>query len=124
MTDFLNLFLEAKGVLGGAGAMAVATFVYLWTQRDQRKLDSANSEANVNAINHWQEVAARADAALAAMTQRADKFADERNEAYRALAKLEGRIEELTRQLEAQNNLIINLREQIAHLEGQIRAMR
>lgn len=131
MGDFIQLFNELKGVLGGAGAVGVAIALYLWNQRGQRQLDGANTEANVSAIAHWKDVAERSDAALVAMTQRADKFAEERNEAFRQLARMEGQLAEMNRQLEAQNKKLETqsqemqgLRDQIRNLQEQIHAPR
>lgn len=117
MGDFIQLFTELKGVLGGAGAVGVAVFAYMWNQRGQRQLDTANTESNISAIEHWREVANRSDAALVAMTTRADKFAEERNEAWRALSRMEGQLAEMTRQLEAQSRELQALRGQIQSLQ-------
>lgn len=124
MGEFLALFQEMKGVFGGTAAIGIALAIYLWSQKGQRQLENANAEGNVSAITHWQEVVRRADAALAAMTERADKFAEERNEAYRELAKMEGRIEQLTKQIEAQTELIGELRQRVLELEGQPNGVR
>ena len=69
------------------------------------------------------------DAALVAMTLRADKFAEERNEAFRSLARMEGQIVEMSRQLAAQVEKIdaqtketLALRNQIRHLEEKLNA--
>lgn len=117
MGEFIQLFTELKGVLGGAGAVGVAVFLYMWNQRGQRQLEGANTDANISAIEHWREVANRSDAALVAMTTRADKFAEERNEAWRALSRMEGQLQEMTRQLEAQSRELVALRGQIQDLQ-------
>lgn len=131
MGDFIQLFTELKGVLGGAAAVGVSVALYLWSQRGQRQLDGANTEANVSAIAHWKDVAERSDAALVAMTQRADKFAEERNDAFRQLARMEGQLAEMNRQLEAQNSKLETqsremqgLRDQVRNLQEQIHAPR
>ena len=131
MGDFIQLFTELKGVLGGAAAVGVSVALYLWSQRGQRQLDGANTVANVSAIAHWKDVAERSDAALVAMTTRADKFAEERNEAFRQLARMEGQLAEMNRQLEAQNlkletqsKEMQGLRDQVRNLQEQIHAPR
>ncbi|MGO4608433.1 hypothetical protein AB4142_19050 [Variovorax sp. 2RAF20] len=131
MGDFIQLFTELKGVLGGAAAVGVSVALYLWSQRGQRQLDGANTEANVSAIAHWKDVAERSDTALVAMTARADKFAEERNEAYKQLARMEGQLAEMNRQLEAQNlkletqsKEMQGLRDQVRNLQEQIHAPR
>lgn len=124
MGEFIQLFTELKGVLGGAGALGVGVALYLWNQRSQRQLEGANTEANISAIEHWKDVAERTDAALTTMTQRADKFAEERNEAYRSLARMEGQLAEMTRQLESQSREMQGLRNQIQTLQEQINAKR
>lgn len=120
MADFIQLFSELKGVLGGAGAVGVSVALYLWAQRGQRQLDGANTEANVSAIAHWKDVAERSDAALVAMTTRADTFAEQRNEAFKQLARMEGQLSEMSRQLAAQN---VQLEAQSRRLEAQSQEM-
>lgn len=132
MGDFIQLFTELKGVLGGAAAVGVSVALYLWSQRGQRQLDGANTEANISAIAHWKDVAERSDAALvamttrtdaalAAMTTRADKFAEERNEAYKQLARMEGQLAEMSRQLEAQNLKLETQSKEMQGLRDQVR---
>jgi chromosome segregation ATPase len=120
MGEFIQLFNELRGVLGGTLAVGLTVAVYLYSQRGQRKLDGANTEANVSAIAHWKDVAERSDAALIAMTQRADKFAEDRNDAFRSLAHMEGQLAEMTRQLAAQN---LQLEAQRKQLEAQSQEM-
>lgn len=122
MGDFIQIFNDLKGVLGGVGAIAVAAGIYFWRERGQRQLEGANTGANISAIDHWRAVAERSDAALVAMTERADKFAEERNEAIRALSRLEGQIAQMTLQLEAQSRELQALREQVADLQEQTHA--
>ena len=138
MGDFIQVFTELKGVLGGAGAVAVSVALYLWNQRGQRQLEGANTEANVSAIAHWRSVAERSDAALVAMTLRADKFAEERNEVREAFARMEGQMAEMSKlialqnsQLEAQSKKLElqseemhGLRDQVRKLQEQIHAPR
>ena len=116
MNELVALFNELKGALGGAAAVGISVAVYLWTQRGDRQLDSANTSANVSAIAHWRDVVARTDAQLKEMTERADKFAEERNAAWKIVAQLEGRIQELTRQVEQATQTIAELREQIQRM--------
>lgn len=122
MGDFIQIFNDLKGVLGGVGAIAVAAGIYFWRERGQRQLEGANTGANISAIDHWRAVAERSDAALVAMTERADKFAEERNEAIRTLSRLEGQIAQMTLQLEAQSRELQALREQVADLQEQTHA--
>lgn len=131
MGDFIQVFTELKTVIGGAGAVAVAVALYLWNQRGQRQLESANTEANVSAIAHWKDVAERSDRALVAMTERADAFAEQRNEAYKQLARMEGQLAQMNLQLEAQNRKLETqsqemqgLRDQVRNLQEQIHAPR
>lgn len=127
--DWMAIIAELKPVLGGTAAVAVAAVLYLFNQRNQRALEGANTDSNISAIAHWKASAERSDAALAAMTLRADKFAAERMEADRMLARLEGQLSEMSRQLAAQTEKIdaqtkemFALRSQIRHLEEQINA--
>jgi len=124
MGEFIQLFTELKGVLGGAGAVGIAVAAYLWNQRGQRQLEGANTVANISAIEHWKDVAERSDLALTAMTLRADRFAEERNEAFRSLARMEGQLAEMTRQMEVQGREMQGLRNQIQDLQEQINAKR
>ncbi len=51
------------------------------------------------------------------MTLRADKFAEERNEAWRAVAKLEGQISEMQRQMDTQTLDMQTLRQRFDALQ-------
>lgn len=131
MGDLIQLFNELKGPFGGAGAVGIAVAVYFWSQKGQRQLDGANTEANVSAIAHWKDVAERSDKALVAMTERADMFAEQRNEAYKQLARMEGQLAQMNLQLEAQNRKLETqsqemqgLRTQITNLQEQLNAQR
>ncbi|KQM78922.1 hypothetical protein [Xylophilus sp. Leaf220] len=127
MGDMVGLIAELKGPFGAYGAITIALLVYLWRERSQRAVGAANNEANISAIEHWKEAAAEAKAALLDMTQRADRFAEGRNEAVQALGELRGQLGEMTRQLTAQSQQLDQqaremqgLREQVASLKEQL----
>ena len=138
MGDLVGLIAELKGPFGAYGAITIALLVYLWRERSQRAVGAANNEANISAIEHWKEAAteakaaaasaaAEAKAALLDMTQRADRFAEGRNEAVQALGELRGQLGEMTRQLTAQSQQLDQqaremqgLREQVASLKEQL----
>lgn len=106
MGDIVGLIAELKGPLGGFMAVAIAIGLYLWRERGQRAVGAANDAANISAIDHWKAVADRSDKALEAMTLRADKFAEERNEALQMVGEMRGQLTEMTRQLTHQATLL------------------
>src|SRR5690606_35515083 len=102
MGEIVGLIAELKGPLGGFMAVAIAIGLYLWRERGQRAVGAANDAANISAIDNWKEVATRTDRALEVMTLRADKFAEERNQAMQMVSEMRGQLLEMTRQLENQ----------------------
>lgn len=106
MGEIVGLIAELRGPLGGFMAVAVAIGLYLWRERGQRAVGAANDAANISAIDHWKEVASRGDKALESMTLRADKFAEERNQALQMMSEMRGQLVEMTRQLEHQAGLL------------------
>jgi polyhydroxyalkanoate synthesis regulator phasin len=106
MGEVVGLIAELKGPLGGFMAVAIAIGLYLWRERGQRAVGAANDAANISAIDHWKEVASRGDKALEAMTLRADKFAEERNQALQMVGEMKGQLIEMNRQLENQARLL------------------
>lgn len=115
MGDLVGLIAELKGPLGGFLSVAIGLGVYLWRERGQRAVTAANDEANISAITHWRSVADRSDKALEAMTLRADKFAEERNEALQTVGEMRGQLEAMSRQLTEQSAL---LRQQAEEMQG------
>lgn len=120
MAEIAALIAELKGPLGGAGAVAVALLVYLWRERGQRAVAASNEAGVIDSIRYWRDAVERSDKENDELKARADKFAEERNEAYRALAKVEGQLAEMTRQINAQTEL---LRAQAQQLDQQAQEM-
>lgn len=136
MGELIGLIAELKGPLGGFMAVAVGIGLYLWRERGQRAVGAANDAAHISAIDYWREVASRGDKALEVMTLRADKFAEERNQAMQMVSEMRGQLSEMTRQLENQARLLqlqadkldqqatemIGLRGQVDSLKEQLNA--
>ena len=120
MGEVVGLIAELKGPLGGFMAVAIAIGLYLWRERGQRAVGAANDAANISAIDHWKEVASRSDKALEAMTLRADRFAEDRNQALQMVGEMRGQLVEMTRQLDNQAGL---LRQQAEKLDLQAEEM-
>lgn len=106
MGEIVGLIAELKGPLGGFMAVAVAIGLYLWRERGQRAVGAANDAASISAIDYWREVASRGDKVIEALTLRADKFAEERNQALQMVGEMRGQLSEMTRQLENQARLL------------------
>ncbi|SDZ71335.1 hypothetical protein SAMN05518854_11789 [Variovorax sp. YR266] len=122
MNEFLQLFTELKGVFGGAAAIGIAAAYYFFSQKNSRDMAGADSAGQIKALAVYEEMLKSEREARALAEQRADKFAEERNEAYRELYKLQGQMSELTKQIERQNAELERLRAQISNLEEQIHA--
>lgn len=120
MNELIALFVELKAVFGGAAAIGVSAFIYFLTQKNSRDMAGADSAGQIKALAVYEELLKTERDARAVAEQRADKFAEERNEAYRELYKLQGQMAEMARQLEKQNAELERLREQIRELEGKI----
>jgi len=97
--EALKLFAELKGVFGGAVAIGVSAFVYLWSQRDKRAMSGADSAGQIKALDVYEELLKTEREARAASDQRADQFAKERNEAYQQVWELKGQMKQLTEEL-------------------------
>lgn len=106
MGEIVGLIAELRGPLGGFMAVAVAIGLYLWRERGQRAVGAANDAASISAIDYWREVASRGDKVIEALTLRADKFAEERNQALQMVGEMRGQLSEMTRQLENQARLL------------------
>lgn len=124
MGEIVGLIAELKGPLGGFMAVAVAIGLYLWRERGQRAVGAANDAANISAIDHWKEVATRADKALEAMTLRADRFAEGRNEAMQLVGEMRGQLIEMNRQLEDQSRLLQQQAAEMQALRGQVNSLK
>ncbi|WCM88856.1 hypothetical protein [Acidovorax sp. NCPPB 3576] len=124
MGDIVGLITELKGPLGGFMAVLMGVGVYLWRERGQRAVGAANDAANISAIDHWREVAGRSDKALEAMTIRADKFAEERNEALQMVGEMRGQLTEMTRQLTHQATLLQQQAEKLDLQAAEMHALR
>lgn len=122
MTDFITLFTELKGVFGGAAAIGIAAALYFFSQKNTREMAGADSAGQIKALAVYEEMLKAEREMRAQVEARADKFAEERNEAYRELYKLQGQMSELTKQIERQNAELERLRAQISNLEEQIHA--
>lgn len=83
------------------------------SQSSNDAVTRANNEANVSAIETYKDLLETERAARKESDQRADRFAEERNEAWKEVYKMQGQIEALTRQVEAQNLEIARLRDDL-----------
>ncbi|SFO51704.1 hypothetical protein SAMN05216567_10142 [Variovorax sp. OK605] len=122
MSDFIALFTELRGVFGGAAAIGLAAAIYFFSQKSNREMAGADSAGQIKALAVYEDMLKSEREARAQAEARADKFAEERNEAYRELYKLQGQMSELTKQIERQNAELERLRAQISNLEEQIHA--
>jgi septal ring factor EnvC (AmiA/AmiB activator) len=122
MTELIALFMELKSVFGGAVAIGLAAALYFLSQKNSRDMAAADSAGQIKALAVYEEMLKAEREARAQAEQRADKFGEERNEAYQELYKLQGQMSELTKQIERQNGELERLRAQISKLEEQIHA--
>lgn len=119
-----GLFESIKGAPWPA--WIVASAVLLWVmvrQLRQFKVEDANNEAKVGAIDIYKEMSKDLRDALDEMTKRADDFAKERNEMATSVAEMRGQVKEMTRNIEVSttqfNQLMDLLKTQGEHLKSQ-----
>lgn len=111
--------------IGGALAWIAGTLSAAWggwaiirrTHGAQNVTDASN-EANIEAINTYRELVATERAARQASDARADKFAEERNEAWKQLYATQGKLEAMADQVMSLNNEISLLRGEVAQLRA------
>jgi septal ring factor EnvC (AmiA/AmiB activator) len=125
MTEILALFMELKGPLGGAGALAIAFAIYMFLQKGQRSVEGADQAGTIRSIGIYDELLKNERARCAQAEERSDKFAEERNAALTALYELKGAMTEMTKHFEAQlvdlNKKLAEQGEEVTALRGQIR---
>lgn len=122
MEEAFKLFSELKGVLGSAAAIGLSAFVYLWSQKNSRDASNADTAGQIKALGVYEEMLKTEREAKAQAEQRADQFAKERNEAYQQVWELKGQMKAMTDQLQAQNQELAQLRDQVRALKEQIDA--
>lgn len=109
--------------LGGAAAWIVGTLASVWgawtvvrKNASSASVTEASNEANITAIETYKELVATERAARVASDLRADKFAEERNEAWKQLYATQGKLEAMADQVMALNQEITLLRGEVAQL--------
>lgn len=122
MDEALKLFGEIKGAVGGAVAIAISVFVYLWTQKNSRQAADADTGAQIKALGVYEAMLSKERERSAQAEQRADQFAKERNEAYQQVWELKGQLKAVLDQLQAQSLELAQLREQVRAMKEQINA--
>lgn len=110
---------------GGLLASVVGTALSIFAgwriyraQNSNEAVTRASNEANVSAIETYKDLVESERAARREAEARADKFAEERNEAWKEVYTMRGQIEALTRQVEAQNTELARLRDALYKLQG------
>lgn len=102
----------------GALASAYGGWSILRKNQSASAVSEANNEANITAIETYQKLVATLDAARIAAEQRADRFAEDRNEAWKQLYETRGKLDSMTEQVATLNDQVTRLREEIAQLRA------
>lgn len=111
-------FAAIGGVLGVIAAGAIYFRQYLSGAAAAR----ASDDGQIAALQVYKDLLESATKRQAEAELRADRFAQERNDAVAAVGRLEGQIAALTRQLEIQTQEIAALHEQVRALKEQVHA--
>lgn len=104
--------------VAGALASAYGGWSILRKNQSASAVTEASNEANITAIETYKELVATERAARIVAEQRADKFAEERNEAWKQLYETRGRLDAVTDQVTALNDQITLLRGEVAQLRA------
>ena len=78
--DLSQIFEAIKSTYGPPIAIAAGAFYWFWRDRPSKRLDDADNDSSVRAIDFWEKAASRAEALNEELRKRADDFARERNE--------------------------------------------
>ena len=116
--DLSQIFEAIKSTYGPPIAIAAGAFYWFWRDRPSKRLDDADNDSSVRAIDFWEKAASRAEALNEELRKRADDFARERNELAVALARMESKVAELQATIEAQRKQIEALTSKVQQLRG------
>jgi len=100
-------------ISGWAGLMAVAGVVLsqAWTAYKSNKIDKASGGAQLDMINRLSDQLDKEREATKVANERADRFAQERNDLHQVVGELRGEVRALSSQIK-------NLTDEVAELKG------
>lgn len=108
--------------LGAAVGVIAAGMVFLRQFLSGAAAARASDAGQIEALDVYKQMVSELRASLAEVNQRADRFAQERNDALQSLGDLRGQLKEMTRQLEEQGRELAGLRQQVSNLQEQLNA--
>lgn len=104
-----------------AAVLTIAGGWRVWrSQQSGDAKERADNEGQIAALDAWQKLLADANAARIRAEDRADKFAEERNEAMKQVFEMKGQLKVLTDTLTAQTQELHELREQVRDLKEKL----
>lgn len=103
--------------IGGTLASVLAGWRMLRRDQSNSNVTEASNEANIEAINTYKQLVSELRADKANSDARADKFAEERNEAWKQYYAAQGKIEAMADQ-------VMNLQQEIALLRAEVAQLR
>jgi chromosome segregation ATPase len=108
---------SVQSAIGGSGLTALVVSVFFGMRRFLRKegVDAAKDSANIDTIAQLRQSLADERSARKEAELRADKFADERNEAIQKIGELNGKITALEQQ-------VLSLKEVVESLSAAVHA--
>lgn len=106
------------GIAGVLGALGTAFAGWRMVRRDASNsaVSEASNEANIEAINTYKELVESERAARIRSDERADRFAEERNEAMKNFYIAQGELESLRKQIVTLTTEVQLLRTEIVNL--------
>lgn len=107
---------SVQSAIGGSGLTALIVSVFFGMKRFLRKegVDAAKDSANIDTIAQLRQSLADERTARKEAELRADKFADERNEAIQKIGELNGKVTALEEQVKSLKEVVENLRRAMA----------
>lgn len=106
---------SVQSAIGGSGITALVVSVFFGMRRFLRKegVDAAKDSANIDTIAQLRQSLADERAARKESDLRADKFADERNDAIQKIGELNGKITALEEQVKSLKEVVESLRKTV-----------
>ena len=108
--------------LGAAVGAIVAGMIFLRQFLSGAAASRASDAGQIEALDVYKQMVSELRASLVEVNTRADRFAQERNDAIQTLGDLRGQLKEMTRQLEDQGRELVALRRQVNELTEQLNA--
>lgn len=110
------------GAIGGLLGLIAGAGLYFRQFISGAAASRASDSGQIAALVVYQSMVDMLNKRVIESDQRADGFAKERNDAISAMGNLQGQMDAMNRQLEAQSQELVSVREQVRKLTEQLNA--